>query len=210
MDEPKKGQDTSERDSSDQAKGTSEKTPETLAKEQEKATRKAVSDALSSAGRTATALEKRAEDVKSGEERLREARKAKDDAELATAEGDMSETARIKTKQAYRDTLAENATLKQQLEAEKRRGTERDKETAETTREVTVFEIATKHTVDAARLKELSKLTDGSNEAIEAIAQSMTKNKESVVKEPLVKVSTETIGGGKTDEQRLKERYPTM
>jgi len=212
MDGDERKQDTSlKEDSSTKVSGqTSEQTTEAFTREQhETEKQKAVSDALSAAGRTAKALETREAAVRVTEEKATQAQKAKDDAELEAARGDSDEMSRIQTRQQLREAKAKLAKAEQELSEEREKGKQRDAEAAQTTLEVNAWKAAKRLDVDAETLLKLVKFTDGSKEAIEAIGQTLPKKGEA--KPPLKTDSGKTIGGGeKSNEQKLKERYPTM
>ena len=141
-------------DSSKGKERTPEKTPETLARE------KAVSDALSAAGRTAKALEERAtaleareQTIKANEAKAEERQKQKDAEELEKAGEE--ERPLIQRKQQLRiDQIA----FKQKEEEHERKVAQHQAEIDEvraTKFEVAVFNIATKHGADADWLKGL-------------------------------------------------------
>ena len=181
-------QDTSEGD-----KGTSKKESETFTREtQEASNQKARDDALSAAGRTATILTKREEAVQASEERIVEAQKARDEAELEDARDDVDKTTRLKAQQKHRETVTELAQVKRELKEEKGRTAESEKKTAVSTKEISTREIATRLEVDENSLTDLIKFTDGSTEAIEAMAQTLPKKGKT---ETLLVDSSKTIGG---------------
>lgn len=183
-------------DTSGGGQQTSEQ-PETFTREQyEEAKTKAVSDALSIAGRTAKALEVREKAIRSAEERAAQKQKENDERELEDARDDIDKQALIRRQQALRDTKAELAKVMQELEEERTKGKQRDEEAVETNREILAFGIATKYSVDAETLKNLSKHTDGSTEAIEVLAQALPKK--GGAKTPLITDTGKTIGGGGT------------
>jgi len=172
-------------------KVTSEKEPETFTKETQE---KAVSDALAKAGRDAKSLEQREQALKAANEKAAQTQRDRDAAELEAASGDSDEEKRIRAKQTHRDTVAELAKVKSELEEEKLKGQQKDTERADTDREIAVWGIAQKHGVYDVTHKNLTKFSDGSTEAIEAIAQSLPKKGEQ--KPPLDLVFGRTIGGG--------------
>ena len=182
-------------DTSGGDKGTS-KQPETFTKEQVvEVKRKAGEDALSAAGRTVALLAKREEALQAREDRAVADQKAKDEAELEDAGDDVDKTTRLKARQTHRETVAELARVKQQVKGLEEDKAESEKKTAVSTQEIRTREIATRLEVDANSLTNLVKFTDGSTEAIEALAQTLTPKKE-----PLLVDNSKTIGGGLSDE----------
>ena len=84
-----------------------------------------------------------------------------------------------------------------------------EKKEGESTKERNAREVATRLGVDPKILGRLAQLTDGSIGEIEKEAKGLPKVAEA--KDPLKADSGKTMGGGeKTDEQKLKDRYPTM
>lgn len=207
MDEIQKAQqDTSQvGDSSKRDKEITSEQPETLTREKlDEIRTKAASDALSAAGRTAKALEVREEAIRTAEERLAQAQKDRDEKEEYEARDDSDKLTAIRTGRTLRELNTKLAEAKRELDEERTKGKQRDAEKAETDREISVFEIATKHTVDAETLKNLSKHTDGSTEAIEALAQILPKKVEA--KPPLRADSGKTIGSEASWEQ-VRDAY---
>jgi len=178
-------------DTSTGDKGTSEKTPETFTREQvDTVSQKAVSDALSKAGRTATAFEKREVAVKATEDRIAQERKDKDQAELDAVKDDHEARSAIEERHKHRDTKSQLAKVTQELEDEKERGKQRDEDTVKSTKERNAREIATRLEVDASQLL---KFTDGSSEAMEELAKVLPK----LGTIPPIKLdSGKTTGGG--------------
>jgi len=150
-------------------KGTSEKTPETFTKEQRD---KAVSDALSKAGRTATAFEKREAANKAAEDRIVQERKDRDQAELDATKGDPEARSAIEERHKHRETKSKLAQVTQELDVEKEKSKEASAQAVEIDRTVKAAEIAARHDVD---LGALIKFTDGSPEAMEELAKSLPK-----------------------------------
>ena len=199
MDGTKEGQDTSQGgDTSVKPKETSEQTPEPYTKESEG---KAVSDALSAAGRDAksitdktTKAEKLLLDAQGIMDKAREQQKKRDDQELEDAKDNPEQLSALQEKQKHRETKSELAKTKQELSERDERLKLIDGEKAEVTKESSAREIATRLDVDANSLVKLAKLTDGSKEAIEEIAKSLPKKGEA--KPPLKLIPGATIGGG--------------
>lgn len=188
-------------DTSAGQKGTSEtETPtltETQAKDRET---KAVSDALATAGRTAKKLEGREAGIKKQEEAFT-ARQAEldavqqrlDRAELDAIKGDPDLEAQYRRKQ---DLLSKERALtedKRKLEAEKLGHKARLDAADATEKEIAIWEIAQKYSVDAQKLKDLNLSTP---EQIEAVAKTLSEQKPKEPKTPLKPDSGTTIGGG--------------
>ncbi|KKL65545.1 hypothetical protein LCGC14_2153910 [marine sediment metagenome] len=181
-------------DTSKGEQGTSEKTPETLTKEQvQEITHKAVSDALSKAGRDVKALEQRAEALRTSEEKHTQVVQARRERELENVRDDTGALKDTRAKHKLEDTNAELAKTKSELDAEREKGKQRDEVVAKTTQEQNAREIATRLNVNEKTLLTLSKHTDGSKEAVEAMAQALPKMGE--MKKPVTPDSGKTIGG---------------
>lgn len=200
---------------------------------------KAVHLALSQAGRTATALEARETTVKAREDAAKEAQDRKDAAELVEAQKDPDKLAAYQSEQAQRQRTKkqdDRDAAQTKREAEHEAEIQAAKETQ---REIVIFEIATAKGVDPVRLKNLStKLNIEGKENLEELAAEIASGKPKEGDKNLVEYgkivedfgsnSAEakswrlehpdfeadnalTKGGGeKSEEQRLKERYPTM
>jgi len=176
LDENKETQDIP---TSEDTKGTSEKDPETLTEEER--TTKAVSDALSAAGRDAKTMEARENAVKSA---------------LSKAEGlqaDIKADAKKRAEQKYQDDLARagddplarskvelNRDLRlarAELDDTKTKSKQKDdkilqleEKEAVSTKEQNARVIASKYEVNIETLK----LTDGSKESMEALAKTIS------------------------------------
>ena len=190
MDGTKTGQDTSQtEDTSGKTRGTSEKEPETFTKEQmADIVKKAESDALSKAGRTATTLDKRETTGKLAEERMAQERKDRDLAEQEDARDDKETLSAVLERQKHRDTKsklataeAERDTLSEEVKATKT-------QTQEFERTQKAAEIAVKYGVDFNTLVKFATTP----EAMEELAQTLKKGE---VKEPIISDSGKTAGG---------------
>ncbi len=199
-------------DTSEGTKGTSEQ-PETFTKDSQE---KAVSDALSKAGRDAKSITdktSKAEKLLENAQGIMDKAKAKqqqdDEAELEAAKGDNERLSALQERQAHRGTKSELAESKRELSDRDERLKLIDGEKAEATKESSAREIATRLDVDANSLVKLAKLTDGSKEAIEEIASSLPKKGET---KPSLKLDPGGVTGGgeKSEQQKLDDRYPTM
>ena len=210
MDGTENQKDTSQTgDTSSGDKGTSEQQPKTYSEESEK---KAVSDALSAAGRDAkTITEKTAEaerilqDAKRIGEEAKEQRKKKDAAERESVKDDPDALTSLAEKQRQRDVATELTEREEKVKQDEE-SVKADKEQARIqTRTQLAAEVAVAKGVNMDALLKLTQ--EDSREAMEATAELLPKKEE---KQPLKTDSGETIGGEKTPEQKLKARYPTM
>jgi len=209
MDGTENQRDTSEatQDTSAGQKGTSQPETPTLTETQARAREtKAVSDALAKAGRTAKQLEQKEAGFTARQTELDARQKALDDAELEAIKGDPDLEAQYRRKQDFAKREKALAADRQKLEQEKLEHQGRLDAADATEKEIQIWEIAQKHGVDANALKELNLDTP---EQIESVAKAMAAGKPVT---PIVKPdSGKTTGGGElSEEQRLKERYPTM
>ena len=176
MDETKGNQDDK---TSEDLRGTSETEPETLTEEDR--TKKAVSDALSAAGRTAKAMEARENAVKaalSKAEKLQaDIKKAEGErvereyrADLERAGDDPLARSKVELSQTIRTLKGELGDTKSELGKRDEELTDARKVAAESTKERNAREIASKYEVNIETLK----LTDGSVEAMEALAKTIS------------------------------------
>jgi len=191
---------------------TSEEKPQTVTtKERDKA----VSDALSAAGRDAKAMEAREKAVKDA---LSQAEKLQ--ADIKTAEDDKAERdyqealsnagddplakSKVELTKTIRDLKLELGDTKSKLGKRDEELTETRKVVAESTKERNAREIASKYEVNADTLK----LTDGSVESMEALAKSIS-GKET----PTLKLDTGETKGGKgipTDKAAFEKWFANL
>jgi len=188
---------------------------ETQAKDRET---KAVSDALATAGRTATKLTQRETAVKAQEDSFKERQdalnareKELNDRDERGFEGNAEAITSVKAKAQLRADQRQLADDKRELTRDKAQHQADIEATNASKKEIEIWEIAQRHGVDANALKELNLDTP---EQIESVAKAMAagKAKKSTDtesdKEP---DSLKTKGGGElSDDQKLKARYPTM
>ncbi|KKN74853.1 hypothetical protein LCGC14_0386020 [marine sediment metagenome] len=203
MDGPKQGQDSSSGDSSGDGAGTS------AIQEQ---IDKAVNDARSADGRTTKDFEVREQRIKDNEAILTEERvkwrRERDEADIESVRDDPEALTALQKKQKAATRDAESADERRKLEedqAKHKAGVQSDLE------EIKVFnrtklasEVAVAKGVSMDSILKHAK--DDTREAMEAVAEDLPKNKE-----PLKVDSSRSSGTGeKSEEQRLKTRYPTM
>lgn len=208
MDGPEEKQDPSaeKQDPSAEQKETSEQQePQTFTQEERD---KAVSDALSAAGRDAKSItDKSAEatrileaaqqlqrDTKAERERWQDER---DEAERESVRTDTDALKSVEERQRQRrerDKLAED---RRKLDDDTAKHQEKFQKADQAERREKATEIATRHNVDA---ETLIKFTDGSPEAMEGLAQTLPKKGEP---KPALKIdSSKTVGA--------KGRKPTL
>ena len=211
MDETEKKQDTSQKeDTSAETKGTSEKEPEPITK---KDVEKAVSDALSAAGRDAkTITEKTAEaerilqNAKRIGDEAKERQKKRDEAAREAVRDDPDALKSLEEKQRQRDEAAKLVNERAELDADKE-SVKADKEQVRVQKRTQLAaEVAVEKGVNMDALIKLTQ--EDSREAMEATAELLPKTGET--KPPLKTDSGTTTGGEKSPEQKLKDRYPTM
>lgn len=198
--------DTSARDSSEGQQGTSEQ-PRTYT---EADMIKARSDALAAAGRDAKSIEKQREEANrllaEAQEAADKARQRQRDAELEAAKDDPDELSRIRKAHQIEDDLNKERTEfnkeKATLERERAEHQAEIEEAQSTKREIMVWDVATKHNVDAERLKDLSeKYKLSTKEEIDELARQIGKPKE-----PVLSDSGRTTGGTNLGDLPPKER----
>ncbi len=200
MDDPKETQDT---ETSETTEGTSDKDPETFTKED---VRKARSDALAEVGRHKKAAEDAIKALKATNTRIDQMVKDQEDAELEDAKDDTEKLSAIKERQGKRRAEAELAKVKQESAEKDEKIKLLDEKEVESTKERNAREIASRLGVDAKRLANLAKYTDGSTEAIEEIAKDLPKKE---VKTPLKVDSSKTVGAGGRLRYKDVEEYST-
>ncbi len=193
LDETKGNQDNTSED----PKGTSEKEPETLTEGDR--TTKAVSDALSAAGRDAKAMEARESAVKvalgKAEKLQADIKKAEGErtereyrADLERAGDDPLARSKVELSQQIRGLRGELGDTKSELGKSQEELTDTRKVVAESTKERNAREIASKYEVDSKTLL----LTDGSVEAMEALAKTISGKEIKTLKPD----ESKTGGGG--------------
>ncbi len=148
---------------------------------------KMVRDARSAVGADVFRAKKAAEDALARLDRLETERQ---EADLEAAKDDPPELSRIKTEQ-------ENRRLKTELEKGTQELNEWRVEKATREKERTAREVATRLSLDPAELIEIAKFTDGTPEAIEAIAKKLPRG----TKKSLKPDSGSMVGGTETWEQ---------
>lgn len=164
--------------------------------------KKATEDALSAAGRTAKDFEQREGAIKAERDRMAQEQTAKDEAELEAARDDLDKLSVIKTRQKTRDTAAELAKTKSELEAEKAKTKEVQEAGVVHTKEQNAREVASRLEVDA---ETLIKFTDGSVKAMEELAKSLPKKVET---KPLVVDSGKGSAVGTLTVEHVKQMSP--
>jgi len=179
------------------AGSTPEPETPTLTEAQAKAqTAKEVQAALTAAGRTAKQLEQKEAANKAQEAELDARQKALDDAELEAVKGDPDLETQYRNKKKLQDAQKALAEDKRKFEQEKTQH-QADIDAANATKkEITIWEIAQKHGVDANALKELNLETP---EQIEAVAKAMATGKPATPpggEPPSEPDSLKTKGGG--------------
>ncbi|KKN70398.1 hypothetical protein LCGC14_0430930 [marine sediment metagenome] len=212
------GQDSSQTGDSSTSEKGSTSTPETFTKEDRD---KAVSDALSTAGRTAkdfesrkTVLDTREQAIKDSEARDIERQQARDIAELESAKDDPAQLTIIQQRQKLRTSQVEFNIKQREFEAQKVQH-EADKTQHQTEIEATratrletdIWAIAKKHEVDPAWLKSLG-VSD--LKQLEEIAKGAS------TKKPFTPDSGKTTGGTQMPESSgakikagFEELHPT-
>ena len=188
------GKDTSgvTQDTSGGKQETSGQGTETFTREQVEAiSRKAANDALSAAGRDAKALEAKRQAIKEAEEHLAQSIIASREAEIESVRDDPEALAAMRKRHNEADR-------QDKLDKKERELYEKTAEVDEALGKVTKAEIeerakivAAKHDVDGSIL---AKNTDGSLEAMETLAKSLTKLGKAPP--PITTDSGKTIGGG--------------
>lgn len=186
--------------------GTSKESAETLTKDQ---VDKLVSDALAKAGRTAKDFEKKEAAIKTEKEAIAKWQADREKEELDSVKDDPEALTLLQRKKAVKEAEAKLATEREALDKEKAEHAEKLTAAEETERELLIWELAGDK-IDPDKLKGIcDKLKAKTKEEIQAIVDIIAGE----VK-PNLKIKPDlsaTIGSGtKSDDQRLKERYPTM
>ena len=179
---------------------TSKETPQTYTEEQ---IRNMVSDALSEAGRDAQTLEKRETSIKAREDAIRAKEDTQEAAELEKLKEDPDALAAYKDKKVIKQERA-------QLERDKAEHAAEIQAAREAQKEIIVWQVASAKSIDPMRLKTLSdKFSIEGKEKLEELADEIGSGKTD--KQIDVDSGMTTGGTGeKSEDQKLKDRYPTM
>ena len=149
---------------------------ETYSKEEvAKLVTEAKTSALAEVGRLRAEATKALAAATAAQERLNAMDQARVDEELETHRDEPDVIRRVKAEQARRKADAELAKARQELSEKNERLSQVETEKMETDRSQRAREIATRLNVDVDKLIKFAKLTDGSKEAIEELAQDMPK-----------------------------------
>ena len=140
--------------------------------------RKVKSDALSEVGKLRKAADDALKAAQKASEHLARMQRDQEEAELAAAKDEPSQVVVIRARQQLRQKENELAQMRESLEGANSKLTELTTKEQEVAKGRVAEEIADRLKVDAATLKRLAKYTDGSEEAIEAIAQHLPPGKE--------------------------------
>jgi len=207
--------------------GTSgDKEPELIpVEEAEKRAQKAASDALAKAGRDAKALEQKGKDLETREGALKteleQWQKERDEAELAAARDDADRLPLVQEKQALRRKEEELNEKEAKLERDKAQHQAELDEAATTKKQTGCWKIAQQYAEAigaevgelAVKLKELDLDLEATEKVAKAWSEGRTPEPPKVDKDgnPFKPLSGRTSGGGeKSQDERLKERYPKM
>lgn len=206
--EPK--QDTSQvEDTPEKEKESTSTEPETFTKETQE---KAVNDALSAAGRDAkTITEKSAEaerilqNAKRIGDEAKEQRRKRDEAARESVKDDPDALKSLEEKQRQRDVDTQLTEREEKVKGEEEH-IKADKEQVRIQQRTQLAaEVAVAKGVNMDALLKLTQ--EDSREAMEATAELLPKKEEKL---PLKTDSGTTTGGEKSEEQKLKDRYPSM
>jgi len=202
-------------DTSAGQKGTS--TPGTFTKETQD---KAVSDALSAAGRDAKSVTKQSEANKAEATRLaterseleagrEKARRADEEKEIEKAKDNPDLLDAYKLKHSLNARETELNKRETDLNQKVKDNEEKVAAADATKREITIWGVARKYTLDASVLKtKVDELNLTTDEQFESLAKAMSEGKDTT---GLHGDTGKTTGSGeKSKEQKLKEMYPTM
>ena len=160
--------------------------------EVDKAVRDGRSAALADIGRLTKESANSLKAAQEAQARVNQMVAEEDKRELEGAEGDPQRLSALQERQRRRTAESELATTKQELAQKNELIQQTETERAESKRTQIVQEVATRFTVDPARLARLAKATDGSVEAIEDLAKDLPTG---TPKTPLKPDSGGAIGG---------------
>ena len=186
---------------------TSKETPQTYTEEQ---IRNMVSDALSKAGRDAQTLEQKEGALKAREDAITAKQEALDVAELERVKEDPDALAAYKDKKARKKERDELTQERTQLERDKAEHAAEIQAARDAQKEIIIWQVASAKSVDPMRLKTLSdKFSIEGKEKLEELADEIGSGKTD--KQIDVDSGMTTGGTGeKSEDQKLKDRYPTM
>jgi len=178
----------------DAALGSGEKGTPTFTQEQvDKIVRERETAVMADVGRLKAEADKALNAAKGAAERLRHMEQEREQAELESAKDNPDKLSLIRTRQQVRQRETELALARDELNATKAALTEIQTRQTEDSREKHVETIAVRLQVDPSRLAKLAKFTDGTAEAIEAIAKELPKK---TPVGPAKPDSNVTTGGG--------------
>ena len=182
-----------------ETKETSKTYTETEVVERE---RQARSNALADANRAKVEAEKANKAATDALARIAQIQRANDDADRERYRDDPEKLSAIEAGRRERDTTAKLEDTERELNEERDKRTVAESKVNDSTKERNAREIATRLNVNPDLLGDLSKLTDGSVEAIEVKAQMLPKVTETKDLNP---DSNNSIGG--KDFERVREAY---
>lgn len=163
-----KNQDTSARDSSEQSEGSTSQDTRTFT---EKDVQKAISDALSKAGRDAKSLEKERQELAAWREEREKEQRRRDEQELEEARGDEGKLSQIQRERKIREEQNRIKAENEALERAKAEHAEKLRKADEAEKEINIWNIARKYGLDANSLKtDCAELGLETPEKIEAYA----------------------------------------
>ena len=161
-------------------------------------------------GRDTKTLEQRDSAIKAREEAIKAKEEAQESAELEKVKEDPDALAAYKDKKARKKERDELAEERAQLERDKAEHAAEIQAAREAQKEITIWQVASAKNIDPMRLKALSdKFSIEGKEKLEELADEIGSGK---TDKQIDVDSGMTAGsaGEKSEEQRLKDRYPTM
>lgn len=187
--------------------GTSEVVTRVQAEEM---VRKARSDALAEAGRLRKATDEAIKRAEAANARIARMQEDMEKAELEAARGDPDRETQFRTRQELRHRSAELEEAKAELDKTKGQVAELSSIKAEGEKQTLANELAAKYGVDPARLSRLAKFTDGTAEAIEALARDLPKLNPPAEVSPTMVVqpdSNRSKGGASLTPMQVRAQY---
>ena len=161
-------------------------------------------------GRDTKTLEQRDSAIKAREEAIKAKEEAQESAELEKVKEDPDALAAYKDKKARKKERDELAEERAQLERDKAEHAAEIQAAREAQKEITIWQVASAKNIDPMRLKALSdKFSIEGKEKLEELADEIGSGKTD--KQIDVDSGMTTGGTGeKSEDQKLKDRYPTM
>lgn len=183
-------------------------TPEQLQKAIEKATRDARTAVMAEAGRVRSEGEKSLQKAQEALVRMEKIQQEQEEAELREAQDEPDALASIRVRHEARKLKADLESKSTELEMARNQLRELTDKEKEATKSSIAQKIAQSQSVNPTTLERLARFTDGSEEAIEAIARDLPKIQQTEGAVPrFMPDSNKSKGGASRDKYQVMKDY---